>query len=106
MKISLYIIAAACLLLAACNNDDDGKAKEIDKKGSIAITLSTAHIDSLRDEVVTHYQVWRKGVVIKEYDKRDTIQSLGTGVTEGEDDNGDTKTMNVPKDYDFFVTVK
>lgn len=106
MKISLYTIAAACLLLAACDDNDDGKAKDVDKKGSIAVTLSTTHLDSLRDVVDTHYQIWRKGVVIREYDKRDTIQSLGTGVTQGEDDNGNTQSMTVPKDYDFFVTVK
>jgi hypothetical protein len=105
MKSLLSATLLLCLFLCACNDNDD-KTKTVDKRGSIEVTLSTTHIDSLKDLVTTHYVIWRRGDKIKEYDVKDTVQSLGLATTEGEDNDGDTKEMVVPKDYDFFVTVK
>ncbi len=105
MKIFLPFGFALILLLSACDNNDD-QAKTVDKNGSIEVSLSTAHLDSLKDLVTTHYIVWRKGVKIKEFAKTDTVPSLGKFYTEGENDNGDTKSVDVKKDYEFFVTVK
>jgi len=105
MKKLLPFAFALCLLICSCDDNDD-KAKEVDKKGSIEVSLSTNHIDSLKDLVITHYTVWRKGVMVREFSVKDTIPSLGLTTTEGENDNGDTKNMVIPKDYDFFVTVK
>jgi hypothetical protein len=105
MKPLLSIAFVLCLFLYACDDNDD-KAKTVDKKGSIEVTLSSVHLDSLKDLVTTHYVVWRRGAKIKEFDVKDTVQSLGVATTEGEDDNGDTKDIVAPKDYDFFVTVK
>lgn len=105
MKPLLFTAFILCLFLTACDDDND-KAKEVDKKGSIEVTLSTTHIDSLKDLVTTHYIAWRRGAKIKEWDVKDTVQSLGVGTTEGEDNDGNTKEMVLPRDYDFFVTVK
>jgi hypothetical protein len=105
MKPLLYTAFILCLFFTACDDDSD-KAKDVDTKGSIAVTLSTTHIDSLKDLVTTHYAVWKQGTKIKEFDVKDTIPNLGLTNTEGEDDDGNTKNMVIPKDYDFFVTVK
>jgi hypothetical protein len=108
MKLFLPFGFALILLLSACddNNASEDQAKEVDKKGSIEVSLSTKHIDSLKDLLTTHYTVWRKGVMVREFDKKDTVPSLGSLNTEGENDNGDTKVVTVKKDYEFFVTVK
>ena len=107
MKLFLPCAFALILLLSACDdNKNEDQAKEVDKKGSIEVSLSTKHLDSLRDLLTTHYTVWRKGVRLREFDKKDTVPSLGTLNTEGENDNGDTKVVTVKKDYEFFVTVK
>jgi hypothetical protein len=105
MKIFLPLGFVLIMLLAACNDNED-QAKQVDKNGSIEVSLSTAHIDSLKDLLTTHYTVWRKGVKVREFDKKDTVPSLGTITTAGENDNGDTKDVTVKKDYEFFVTVK
>jgi len=105
MKSLLFTTLIICLFITACD-DDDSKATEVNKKGSIEVTLSTTHIDSLKDLIITHYVAWKQGAKIKEWDVKDTVQSLGIATTEGEDDNGNTKQMALPKDYDFFVTVK
>jgi hypothetical protein len=107
MKLFLPFAFVLMLLLSACDdNNNEDQAKSVDKKGSIEVSLSTAHIDASKDLLITHYIVWNKGTRVREFDKRDTIPSLGTLNTEGENDNGDTKVVTVKKDYEFFVTVK
>ena|ERR1700744_5959046 len=106
MKPFLPIAFAFLLFLSACDDNDDDKAKTVDKNGSVEVLLSTQHLDSLRDQLTTHYIVWRKGIKIKEFDKLDTVPSLGRFYTEGENDNGDTQSVNVRKEYEFYVTVK
>lgn len=105
MKLLLSIGFILTLLLNACNNNED-QAKQVDKNGSIEVSLSTSHIDSLKDLLTTHYTVWRKGLKVREFDKKDTVPSLDTFTTEGENDNGDTRDVRVKRDYEFFVTVK
>jgi len=99
-------VAFLCLLfLGACNQHDD-QTRTVNKNGGVEVILSTKHIDSLKDLLTTHYKVWYKGSVVKEFDKRDTVPSLGEFYTDGENDNGDDKTLLVKKDYEFYVTVK
>ncbi|WP_428330672.1 hypothetical protein [Mucilaginibacter sp.] len=105
MKLFLPIGCILVLLLAACDDNED-QAKEVNKNGSIEVSLSTAHIDSLQEQVTTHYTVWRKGVKVREFNKKDTVPALGSLYTEGENDNGDTKDVKVKKEYEFYVTVK
>lgn len=105
MKLLLPFGIVLMLFISACDDNDD-QAKAVDKNGSIEVALSTAHIDSLKDLVTTHYTVWRYGKKVSEFDKRDTVPALGSIYTEGENDNGDTKNIKVKKDYEFFVTVK
>ena len=105
MKLFLPIGFVLILFISACTDNDD-QAKTVDKNGSIEVALSTAHIDSLKDLVTTHYTVWRYGKKVSEFNKRDTVPALGSLYTEGENDNGDTKNIKVKKDYEFYVTVK
>ena len=105
MKQFLLAGAACILLLASCDDNED-QTKTVNKDGGIEVTLSTRHLDSLKDELTTNYKVWRKGNLVREYAKRDTVPSLDTFTTEAENDNGDTKNISVKKDYEFYVTVK
>ncbi|MDB4927064.1 hypothetical protein [Mucilaginibacter sp.] len=105
MKLLIPICFIGVLLLSACDNNED-QAKTVDKNGSVEIALSTRHLDSLKDELTTHYTVWRKGAIVREFNKHDTVPGLETFKTEGENDNGDTQNVKVKKDYEFFVTVK
>ncbi|MDB5138926.1 MAG: hypothetical protein JWR12_842 [Mucilaginibacter sp.] len=105
MKFLLPFGFALILLLSACDDNAD-QVKTVDKNGGIEVSLSTTHLDSLKDLLTTHYTVWRKGVKIREFNKRDTVPALETFTTEGENDNGDTQDVKVKKDYEFYVTVK
>ena len=106
MKLYLPIVFALILLISACDDNNEDQSKTVDKTGSVEVSLSTKHIDSLKDELITHYTVWRKGSIVREFTKRDTVPGLETFKTEGENDNGDTQDVKVKKDYEFFVTVK
>ena len=106
MKLFLPLALVLLLFLSACDDDTNDQAKQVDRNGSIEVSLSTAHIDSAKDLLTTHYKVWRKGIIVREFDKKDTVPSLGKFATEGENDNGDTQNVTVKKDYEFFVTVK
>jgi hypothetical protein len=105
MKLFLPLGFALILLISACDDNND-QAKTVNKDGGIEVSLSTTHLDSLKDLLTTHYIVWRKGAKMREFDKRDTIPGLGKFFTEGENNNGDTQSLNVRKDYEFYVTVK
>jgi hypothetical protein len=105
MKYYLPIAFALIMLLSACDENYD-QVKTVNKNGGIEVSLSTAHIDSSKDLLTTHYIVWRKGIKVREFDKKDTVPSLDKFTTEGENDNGDTQDITVKKDYEFYVTVK
>jgi hypothetical protein len=105
MKYFLPLGALLMLLLSACDDNSD-QVKAVNKNGGIEISLSTAHIDSTKDLLTTHYIVWNKGNKVREFDKRDTVPALETFTTEAENDNGDTQDVKVKKDYEFYVTVK
>jgi hypothetical protein len=44
--------------------------------------------------------------MFKEYIYTDTIPTLGIKNTEGEDENGNTQTLPVKKEYEIYITVK
>jgi hypothetical protein len=106
MKLYLPFVFALALFISACDDNNEDQAKTVDKNGSVEVALSTKHIDSLKDELTTHYTVWRRGSIVREFTKRDTVPGLETFKTEGEDDAGNTQDLKVKKDYEFFVTVK
>lgn len=104
MRKLLSLSVALAILVSACNDDNnEDQSKTVDKTGSIEVSLSTKHLDSLKDVLITHYTVWRQGVMVKQYDKTDTLPSLG--LTLAEDESNDIN-KTIPRDYEFFVTVK
>jgi len=55
--------------------------------------------------LLTHQNVYIKGNLIKTLVKRDTLPALGDSIQTIEEDGND-KTVRLPKEYEFFVTVK
>ena len=114
MKNILLLTAfSATLVFAGCGdekdadqNDDKVETKDISHNGSIETLLSTEHIDSLTDVLITTHKIWKNGVIDREVRHVDTLQSLGTGTTEAADAQGNTKQVIGKKDYEFYITVK
>lgn len=91
----------------ACGEDTEAAAERtLDKQGSVEVTLATAHLDSLQDVLTTVTTIYAKGATVRTITRHDTIPSLGKTAQEAENENGDTQTVTVPKDYEIFVTLK
>jgi hypothetical protein len=100
--ISLLILAL--IFLQSCKENED-VVQAPNRQGSVE-----AQIEILRsgntDVLKTTKKVWVKGNLFREFVSLDTIPSLGTTTEEGEDQEGNTKMITVPKDYEIYITVK
>jgi hypothetical protein len=92
------------VLFFACNNED--KTKDISKDGSVETVMSVEHFGIDKDILTTKHKIWINNQLFKEYVYSDTIPSLGIKNTEGEDENGNTQTLPVKKEYEIYITVK
>lgn len=102
----LFILAfISTLILTSCSDSNDDVVSQPNKDGSVETVMSIRHADSF-DILTTTHEVWVKGIVLKFIVRNDTLPSLGTTTQEGEDNNGNTQNITVPKDYEIYLTVK
>ena len=99
------IFLTGIINLVGCNDKED-ITDTVNKAGSVETAVSINHLDSLHDELVTTHKVWVKHQVFKSIEYRDTIPSLGSERTTAENEEGDTKQVDVKKDYEIYITVK
>ncbi len=93
--------------LGACSSGNEDKVNEIIKDGSIEEIISINHIDNGSYDVLTTVSnVYNHGSVSYSYVHHDTLPSLGMVKEEGEDGDGNVQTIEVPKDYELYITVK
>ncbi len=104
MKTSLLILFLA-VFLSSCGQKNEDIVKEPNKEGSIETVVSVRHEKDF-DILTTTHKVWVKNQLDKTLIKIDTLTSLGTTLAKGEDENGNTEQAVVPKDYEFYITVK
>lgn len=106
--IVLVILASALLMLmSSCGNkQNEDITTEINKNGAIESAVTVEHLDSLHDVLITKHIVWNMNNKSKTIEYRDTIPALGKMTTTAENEDGDTKDVEVKKDYEVFITVK
>ena len=102
---ALALAATFSFSLVGCDDEPEVE-QSVNKTGSVEVMLSTKHLNDSLDLVITTYKVWSKLNVVKTREIVDTVPSLGVTTTEGENDEGETATVTVPKEYEFYVTVK
>lgn len=91
--------------MASCGQHQD-ITDTVDHNGSVETSISVQHIDSTRDVVLTTHNVWVKGRLYTTITHRDTVPGLGALNTDAENNNGDTKPVTVPRDYEIFITME
>lgn len=108
MNLKLTVATATMLLLvSACKNEEkEDVTTDVNKAGSVETAVTVNHLDSAYDVIVTTHKVWRNFNEYKTIEYRDTIPALGETTTEAENADGDTKNVQVKKDYEIFITVK
>lgn len=105
--IVLVVLASALLMMLSCNDEkSEDLTDTINKRGSIETDISVQHLDSLHDVLITKHQVWTNYNTSKFIEYRDTVPALGIENTIAENEDGDTKQVQVKKDYEIFITVK
>jgi len=105
MKNILFLLVALSLFSACGERKNEDIVKEPNKEGSIETVVSVKH-DGNVDILTTTHKVWVKNKLDKILVKVDTLASLGTVLAEGEDEKGNAQKALVPKDYEFYITVK
>ena len=94
-------------ILSSCKAEkQEDLTNEINKNGSVETAVSVSKLDSLNDILITKHTVWFKGNKFKEIEYRDTVPALGIEQKTAENGEGDTKTVEIKKDYEIFITVK
>jgi len=106
MKSKLLILACLSFLLFSCSDNED-VVKQPNKDGSIETTMSTEHRAGY-DLLITQHKIWVYGALDKVITTVDTLKNLGFTMAEGSSNNEDSdgKMVNVPKDYEIYITVK
>ena len=100
------ITLSLAFFTVACTEEKEDVTNAVNKDGSVETAVHIGHIDSVTDELVTTHKVWVKQNEYKTIEYRDTIPSLGVETKEAVNEEGDTKTVSVPKEYEIYITVK
>jgi len=98
--------AALLLMLSSCNDKNEDVTDAVNKNGAVETSVTVQHLDSTHDVLITAHKVWAQHQQVKTVEYRDTIPALGTEHTVAENADGDTKAVNVQKDYEVYITVK
>ena len=100
----IFICALMIVGFASCENKEP-TVSSLNKEHAIEVTLETKQLNSSSVLLITRQNVYVKGNMVKTILRMDTIPSLGDSLQTIE--SGDTKTQAaIPKEYEFFVTVK
>ncbi len=105
MKNILALLLILTIFLACGQKKNEDIVKEPNKEGSIETVVSVRHEDGF-DILTTTHKIWVKNQLDKTLVKIDTLTSLGTTLSEGEDEHGNAQKALIPKDYEFYITVK
>jgi hypothetical protein len=100
-------LCAAMLCATACKRERNEDVTEtVDRQGAVESALQVQHIDSTHDVLITTHRVWKNNNEVKTIVYTDTLPSLGQHTTEAENEEGETRQVQVPKEYQLFITVK
>jgi hypothetical protein len=107
IKTPKLLLAVISVLLVACNGDsNEDITNTVNKNGAIETSVHIAHLDSTRDVLTTTHKIWVRNSEYKTVEYRDTLPALGLENTVAENEEGDTKQVDVKKDYEIYITVK
>ena len=106
--IVLVILGCAALLfLFSCTDkQNEDITQSVNKNGSVETAVQVDHLDSLHDILITTHKIWAQNQEVKTVIYRDTLPALGIEHATAENAEGDTKNVQVKKDYEIFITVK
>lgn len=103
--LSAFLLAG--IIFSSCKEKkNEDLTNEVNKNGAVETAVTVQHLDSTHDILLTKHTVWYKNNLFKNIEYRDTVPALGIENTTAENSDGDTKSVQVKKDYEIFITVK
>lgn len=100
----ITVLLLCSFLIVSC--DDDKPVTELTKDQSIEITFNTKSLSDTAVLLTTKKNIYLKGVLAKSISNTDTLPFPGMKSETIEDENGNSKSVTMPKEYEFFITVK
>lgn len=100
---NLFSLLCIIYLVSSCSKEPS--VAKLKKDKTIEVTFETQRLGDTSVVLLTHQNVYIKGNLIKSVLKRDTLPALGDSIQTVEED-GNEKQVRLPKEYEFFVTVK
>jgi hypothetical protein len=105
-SIKLLLVAMPLLFIACSDDGNEDITQTVNKNGAIETAVQVTHLDSTHDILTTTHKVWVHQSEYKTVLYHDTLPSLGMENTQAENEQGDTKQVDVKKDYEIYITVK
>lgn len=108
LRLKPFLLFQFCFLLLSCSGNDETEdlTTTVNKNGAVESAVTVVPLDSAHNVLVTTHKVWLRNAVFKTIEYRDTLPALGTETATAENEDGDTKTVSVKKDYEIYITVK
>src|SRR6201999_1534426 len=104
--IAALLITTICLIayVTALPGPADDQTQSVDRNGSVETGVSVERVDSAHEVILTTHKVWLHDSIYASIVHRDTIPGLDSLTTDAENNDGDTKTVKVKRDYQIFIT--
>lgn len=104
-KITLLInLCLFSILISGCS--DDKPVTELTKDQSIEISFETKSLSDTAILLTTKKNIYLKGTLAKSILNTDTLPFPGMKMETIEDEDENSKIVRMPKEYEFFITVK
>jgi hypothetical protein len=104
--VALLVIAVGLIINLSSGDSHDDQTQTVDHIGSVETSLSVEHADSTHDVILTTHKIWVHNSEYATLIHRDTVPALDSMRTDAENANGDTRSVQVKRDYQFFITVR
>ncbi len=104
MKILPVLSLFAAFTVLGCSHDD--AVKDISKDGAVETVLTVDHLNDSLDILTTQHAVWVKNKLVKTIIYKDTLPTLGASSQVAENNNGESQSVYLKKDYELYITVK
>ena len=103
----LLVFIVSCLIfITSCKDKNEDVTDTVNRAGAVETAVSVQHADSTHDVLLTTHKVWVNFHEFKTVVYRDTVPALGTEHATAENEDGDTKKVDVKKDYEIYITLK
>lgn len=100
-----FLLVLVLVIGFASCSDKEPAVTSLKKNHSIEVTFETKALNDTAVLMITHQNVYLKGNLVKTINRTDTLPAPGDSLQRVEVD-GMERVVNIPKEYEFFVTVK